>query len=211
MDIATFIFSDWAENTYILYDGTGEACIVDPGCNTPEEREQLTSYVTEAGLKPVHLLNTHCHIDHVLGNKYIAETYGLSLLSHRGEQMVLDNMVQLAAMYGVPYDPSPPISQFVEEGDVVRFGDTTLQVLFTPGHSPASISFYHEGSQQLIGGDVLFQGSIGRTDLPGGNLQTLLSSIKDKLYPLGDEVRVYSGHGPVTSIGIERKTNPFLV
>ena len=120
-------------------------------------------------------------------------------------------MVQLAAMYGVPYDPSPPISQFVEEGDVVRFGDTTLQVLFTPGHSPASISFYHEGSQQLIGGDVLFQGSIGRTDLPGGNLQTLLSSIKDKLYPLGDEVRVYSGHGPVTSIGIERKTNPFLV
>jgi len=184
---------------------------VDPGCNTPEERAQLTSYVTEAGLKPVHLLNTHCHIDHVLGNKYMADTYGLSLLSHRGEQMVLDNMIQLASMYGVPYEPSPPISQFVEEGDVVRFGDTTLKVLFTPGHSPASICFYHEASQQLIGGDVLFQGSIGRTDLPGGNLQTLLSSIKDKLYPLGDEVSVYSGHGPVTSIGIERRTNPFLV
>jgi len=211
MDIATFTFSAWAENTYILYDESLEACIVDPGCNSPAENKQLQDFIDSKGLKPVILLNTHCHIDHVLGNKFVAETYGLELTSHKGEQVVLDKMIDVTRMYNVEYQKSPDISIFLDEGDVLRFGNTELEVLFTPGHSPASISFFHRPSLQLIGGDVLFRGSIGRVDLPGGDLNTLLSNIKTKFFPLGDEVRVYSGHGPITTIGEERRSNPFLV
>ena len=195
----------------MIYDDTKSCCIVDPGCNTPAERELLDIFIQSNGLSPQHLLNTHCHIDHVLGNKYISEKYKLPLTSHRGEQIVLDNMVQVAQMYGVAYEAGPDISVFLAEGDVFTFGETTLEIYDTPGHSPASISFFHRDSQQVIAGDVLFKGSIGRTDLPGGNLETLLSSIREKLFPLGDEVVVYNGHGPETTIGEERRSNPFLV
>jgi len=142
---------------------------------------------------------------------FVSEKYGLELTSHKGEQIVLDKMVQMAAMYGVSYEVGPDISQFLDDGDMLTFGNSELGVLYTPGHSPASISFYHEPSKQLIAGDVLFRGSIGRTDLPGGSMETLLSSIRSKFFPLPDEVIVYSGHGPTTTIGVERRTNPFLV
>ena len=211
MELAQFTFSPWSENTYVLYDETGEACIVDPGCNSQDERNQLKDFIESKNLKPTVLVNTHCHIDHVLGNKFVAETYNLPLTAHKGEQIVLDNMVQLAMMYRTPYQKSPDITLFLDEGDQLRFGDTALEVLYTPGHSPASISFFHRESQQLLGGDVLFKGSIGRTDLPGGNLDTLLGHIRNKFFPLGDEVRVYSGHGPMTTIGEERRSNPFLI
>ena len=148
--------------------------------------------------------------DHVLGNKYVADKYKLKLISHKGEQIVLDNMENVARMYGISYIPSPDIAEFLDEGDLLEFGDTKLEVLFTPGHSPASISFFHKASKQLIAGDVLFQGSIGRTDLPGGDHATLIESIKQKLMPLGDDVVVYSGHGPSTTIGAEKQHNPFL-
>jgi len=211
MEIASFTFNSFAENTYLLYDQTKECCIVDPGCNDEGERSQLVAYIESKNLKPVRLVNTHCHIDHVLGNKYIAEKYDLPLISHKGEQVVLDNMENVARMYGIDYSPSPDISEYLDEGDILSFGETKLEVLFTPGHSPASISFFHRDSQQLIAGDVLFLGSIGRTDLPGGNHDTLIASIKNKLLPLGDDVNVYCGHGPSTNIGVERMSNPFLV
>jgi len=211
MKIAVFTFSSWSENTYVLYDDSKECCIVDPGCNDVSERNTLVAFVESHGLTPTKLVNTHCHIDHVLGNKFVAEKYSLDLIAHKGEQVVLDNMVQVAAMYGTPYEKSPDIKIFLDEGEYLSFGNTKLEVYFTPGHSPASISFFHRETQQLIAGDVLFKGSIGRTDLPGGNFDTLISSIKEKLYPLGDEVIVYNGHGPSTTIGEERRTNPFLV
>ena len=211
MKVHTFTFSDWQENTYILYDDTNQCIIIDPGCNNDRERNQLTQFVEGNNLVPVKLVNTHCHIDHVLGNKFVSEKYGLELTSHKGEQVVLDNMVQVAAMYGVSYEAGPNISQFLDQGDLLTFGNSALTVLYTPGHSPASISFYHKPSQQLIAGDVLFQGSIGRTDLPGGSMETLLSSIRTKFFPLPDEVIVYSGHGPTTTIGREKRSNPFLV
>ena len=211
MDIAHFTFSSWSENTYILYDESAEACIVDPGCNSLDEQNQLKTFIESKNLKPTVLVNTHCHIDHVLGNKFVSDTYNLPLTAHKGEVELLARMVDIAMMYGTPYEKSPDISLFLEEGDKLTFGNTALEVLFTPGHSPASISFYHRESKQLISGDVLFKGSIGRTDLPGGDLDTLLSHIKNKLIPLGDEVRVYSGHGPMTTIGEEKRSNPFLV
>ena len=210
MDIASFTFNDFSENTYILSDNTLQCCIIDPGCNTPDEESQLVNYIESNNLTPIKLVNTHCHIDHVLGNKYISEKYGLPLISHKGEQIVLDNMENVSRMYGIPYKVSPNITEYLEEGDFLKFGDTKLEVLFTPGHSPASISFYHAESKQLIAGDVLFQGSIGRTDLPGGDHATLIDSIKKKLFTLHDDVIVYSGHGPSTTIGSEKKHNPFL-
>jgi len=210
MEIAIFTFNPFAENTYIVYDDSKECAIFDPGCYDPGEHNQLTDFIESNGLKPVRLVNTHCHIDHVLGNKFVAEKYNLPLISHRGEAMVLSMQPQISIMYGLAYNPSPEITEFLEDGDELSFGNTTLKVLFTPGHSPASISFYNEESGIVIGGDVLFQGSIGRTDLPGGDFDTLAKSIKEKLYVLPDEVVVYSGHGPSTTIGEEKRTNPFV-
>ncbi|MBT8189831.1 MAG: MBL fold metallo-hydrolase [Bacteroidia bacterium] len=211
MYIKTFTFNDFQENTFILYDDTKECIIVDPGCNAPTERNALIRFIEENELKPVRLVNTHCHIDHVLGNAFVAKTYDLKLESHQGEKIVLDNMVMMANMYGIPYDRSPDIEVFPDEGQELTFGKTRLKILYTPGHSPASISFFHEASKQLIAGDVLFQRSIGRTDLPGGDFNTLINSIKSKYYPLGDDVVVYPGHGPTTTVGEERRMNPFLV
>lgn len=210
MQVAIFTVNPFQENTYILHDDTSECIIVDPGCSTSQEEQLITDYVTAQGLTPVCLVNTHCHIDHVLGNKYIAKRYSLELTSHRGEQMVLDMQPSVAAMYGLPYDPGPSISNYLDSGDKLDFGNSSLQVLFTPGHSPASISLYHEGTQQLIAGDVLFQQSIGRTDLPGGDFDTLIKSIKTEFWPLPDATVVYPGHGPSTTIGEERRSNPFL-
>lgn len=210
MQVAHFTFNEFSENTYILYDNTLECIIIDPGCNSKDEENQLSTFISSQSLKPVKLVNTHCHIDHVLGNKYVAEKYSLELLAHKGEQIVLDNMENIARMYGINYNLSPNIKSYIEEGEYLVFGETKLEVYFTPGHSPASVSFFHRESNQLIAGDVLFQNSIGRTDLPGGDYNTLIKSIKEKLFPLGDEVVVYSGHGSSTTIGHEKRMNPFL-
>ncbi len=211
MNVAQFTFNSFAENTFVLYDDSKECVIIDPGCNNPDEEAILSGFIQENNLTPTKLVNTHCHIDHVLGNQYVSEKYSLSLEAHKGEKAVLDNMQNVASLYGIPYTKSPEITIFLEEGDYLSFGHTRLEIYFTPGHSPASLSFFHRESKQLIAGDVLFQGSIGRTDLPGGNYDTLIDSIKTKILPLGDEVKVYCGHGPSTTVGIERKTNPFLV
>jgi len=210
MQVALFTFNPFSENTYILYDDSRECVIIDPGCFDQSEQNQLLAFIESNDLKPVKLVNTHCHIDHVLGNKFVSEKYNLPLVSHKGEQIVLDQYPNSAMKYGVPFEPSPDITEFLDEGDLLKFGNSELEVLFTPGHSPASISFFHKASKQLIAGDVLFQRSVGRADLPGGDFATLINSIKTKFFPLGDDVRVYPGHGPHTTIGEEKESNPFL-
>lgn len=209
--VAKFTFNPFQENTYVLYDDTKSCIIIDPGCYTAEEKQELKGFIEEKELKPVRLINTHCHLDHIFGNKFVADTYGLELEIHEGEVPVLEAVPMACQVYGLPLpEPSPTPTHFIEAGDVIEFGNTRLKTLFTPGHSPASISFYCAESKFVIAGDVLFYGSIGRTDLPGGNLGTLIQSIKTELFPLGDDVVVYSGHGPDTNIGFEKANNPFL-
>jgi glyoxylase-like metal-dependent hydrolase (beta-lactamase superfamily II) len=210
--VKTFEFNPFAENTYIVWDdATGECAIVDPGCYTPEERAVLQAFIVENGLKPVRLINTHCHLDHVFGNKFVADTWKLGLEIHRGELPVLEQFTQVCQMYGIPNaQPSPMPECFLEAGGVVAFGETRLDVLFTPGHSPASISFYCQQAGFVLAGDVLFFESIGRTDLPGGNFDTLMQSIRNQLFALPGETLVYSGHGPTTTIRHEQEYNPFL-
>lgn len=209
--VVRLTFNPFQENTYIVYDHTGECVIFDPGCFSQEEEAELSDRIESLKLRPVRLVNTHCHIDHVLGNRFVAGRYGLEPETHRGELPLLEAMPQQAMMFGMPVaGPSPAPGRFIEEGEWIAFGETRLRAIFTPGHSPASLSFFCEEDRFLIAGDVLFYGSIGRTDLPGGNFDTLINSIRHKLFPLGDDVRVYSGHGPETTIGFERRHNPFL-
>jgi hydroxyacylglutathione hydrolase len=210
MQIKSFTFNDFSENTYILYDETNECVIIDPGCNNQNEQNELLTFIREKNLKPIHLINTHCHIDHILGNHFVAEKFNLSLTAHKKETPVLEIGIQTALMYQIHYEKSPDIKVYIDEGDLISFGNSSLEVIFTPGHSPASISLLNKTNKVLICGDVLFQGSIGRTDLPGGNFETLTRVIKSKFFTLDEETVVYPGHGPSTSIGIEKRTNPFF-
>ena len=203
-------FGPFQENTYIVYDETLECVILDPGCCTERERWQLAHEITQLGLKPVRLLNTHCHIDHIPGNPFVANTYGLGLEIHRQEVEILANAPLFADMFQIEVPEQPPVSAFINEGDEIHFGNTVFKVLFTPGHSPGSICFYNEKEHYVISGDVLFRLSIGRYDLPGADGKTLYESITKKMMTLPDDVTVYSGHGPETTIGYERGHNPFL-
>ena len=210
MKIQSFTFNAFDENTYILYDDTKACIIIDPGCSNEDENREISDFISANHLIPVKLINTHCHIDHILGNKFISSKYVLKLTAHKKEAQVLSFGIQTAMMYQISYDPSPEIEIFIDEGDIITFGNTTMHVLFTPGHSPASISLLNKEEKILISGDVLFQGSIGRTDLPGGDFETLTRVIKTKFFTLPDETIVYSGHGAPTKVGIEKRTNPFF-
>lgn len=210
LKIKSFEFSPIQENTYILYNQFNECIIIDPGCYYPEEKDELAAFITSSGLKPVKLMNTHCHLDHVFGNKFVADTYGLTLHLHEKELPVLSFAAASGLMYNLPFDNYTGDYTFLDEGDEVALGEDKLTVLFTPGHSPASICFYCKAQNFVIGGDVLFRQSIGRTDLPGGDFDTLINSIRTKLFVLPDETIVHSGHGPETTIGFEKKHNPFL-
>ncbi len=209
--VAKFTFNPFQENTYVVYDQSGECVLFDPGCYTAAEKEELRNFLATNGLRPVRLINTHCHIDHVFGNRFVADEYKLELEIHRDELPVLEAVPQVAAFYGLPKpEPSPKPTRFLEAGTTMTFGETTMDILLTPGHSPASLSFFCKEDKFVIAGDVLFRNSIGRTDLPGGDYNTLIHSIRTKLFPLGDEVRVFSGHGEDTTIGYERRHNPFF-
>lgn len=210
MTVSGFTFNAFSENTYLLHDATGQCVVVDPGCYSRAEQTALREFIEAEGLQVVLLLNTHCHIDHVLGNQFILDTYKVPFLIHEADLSVLRAVPTYAANYGFPqYTPAEPTG-FLTPGEPLTFGETELQVLFTPGHAPGHVVFYHAPSHTLIGGDVLFRGSIGRTDLPGGDYATLIESVKSQLFTLPDEVTVYPGHGPATSIGVERSTNPFF-
>jgi hydroxyacylglutathione hydrolase len=208
--VKVFIFGPFQENTYVLFDSTKECVIIDPGCYDDKERNELAHFISDYHLKPVLLLNTHGHIDHVIGNRFVFDKYGLLPQIHKEDLPALKSLLTVAKLYNLNAVESTNPEVFLEEGDEVKFGNSTLRVLFTPGHSPGSICFVYDPQKIIIGGDVLFYGSIGRTDLPGGSHQTLLNSIHTKLLPLEDEFRVYSGHGPDTTIGEEKRSNPFL-
>jgi len=205
-----FTFNPFAENTYVLSNEKADALIIDPGCYFTEEENTLRNFVGTNALKPVQLLNTHCHLDHVFGNQWVHKTYGLELYLHRGEQKVLDYAPVAGNMYGLHFTGYKGLIHYLNEGEEIVFGNDKLKILLTPGHSPASICFYCEAQNFLIGGDVLFYESIGRFDLPGGNEQQLYNSIREKLYVLPDETIVYAGHGEPTTIGHEKKHNPFV-
>lgn len=209
LHVQSFVFNPFQENTFVLFDETKECIIVDPGCSDEAERAQLKAFLDHHKLKVKLLLNTHCHIDHVLGNRFVRQTYKVNLLIHRLEEPVLKAQEVFAPSYGFYDFTHQPPDAYLEEGDVVTFGNQSLSVIFVPGHSPGHVAFYDEKNRILIGGDVLFYNSIGRSDLPGGNHEQLINSIHSKLFVLPDQVRVYPGHGPETTIGFEKKTNPF--
>lgn len=211
LQIHKFTFNPYQENTHIVSDATGACVIIDPGCYTQTEETMLSNYISQQNLKVEILLNTHGHIDHMLGNYFVKETYQVPFITHQKVIGELEATQSYGAMMGLNPTPSPAPDQLVDHGDTVSFGETTFEVFFTPGHSPGHISFFHRESANLFSGDVLFQGSIGRTDLPGGSYPVLMQSIFDHLLPLGDAVTVHCGHGPATTIGHERTHNMFIL
>lgn len=210
MQTVIFTVNPFQENSIVVYDETNECAIIDPGFSNQQEQEELVKFIESHQLKPVLLLNTHCHIDHILGNRFVADKYKLDLQIHRLDLPLLEAAKSYAHLYGLNYDPSPEPKHFFEEGDTLNFGKSELEILHLPGHAPGHVIFIHRDSKTIIGGDVIFSGSIGRTDLPGGNHDDLLNSIRTKLFSLPDDFTVYPGHGPNTSVGIEKSTNPFF-
>jgi hydroxyacylglutathione hydrolase len=211
LKVHSFTFNPYQENTYLLSDPDGATAIVDPGCYSASEQQALDAYLAEQGLHVELLLNTHGHIDHMLGNAHVKQTYGVPFATHPTVIQELAMAPTWGQAMGLSVAPSPQPDQLLQEGDVIAFGQVELEVLFVPGHSPGHIAFYHRPSFQLFSGDVLFQGSIGRVDLPGGDFDTLMQSIAQKVLPLSDEVKVYCGHGPTTTVGAERRSNPFIL
>lgn len=209
LSVYRFTFNPFQENTYVVHDGS-QAILIDPGCWNSSEEHELESYLAHNGLTPVRLVLTHAHLDHVFGNAWVHKRYGLAPWMHPADLPLLDMAPRQGRMYGVPCEPSPEPEGFLEAGDTIALGNDELRVLFVPGHAPGHIALYCKGQRFVIGGDVLFRNSIGRTDLPGGDLDTLLASIRNELFPLGDDVKVYCGHGPETTIGQEKRDNPFL-
>ena len=210
LTVQPFTFNPVQENTYVVYNEKGECCIIDPGCYFAAEEKALTDFIEHNNLKPTLLLNTHCHLDHIFGNRFVHKKYNLLLHLHRLEKPVLEYGPTSGQAWGMPFDNYDAEMIFLDEGQTVRIGDEELAILFTPGHSPGSISFYSKAHKFVIAGDVLFLGSVGRTDLPGGDFTILEESIKTKLYTLPEDVIVHPGHGESTTIGDEIKTNPFV-
>lgn len=209
LQVKKFTFNPFAENTYVLFDSTKECIIIDPGCYEKAEEKELVDYIESNMLVVKKLINTHCHIDHVLGNAFVKKKFKVLLHIHPIEESLLRAVSSYASNYGFfQYQNSTP-DVFLKEDEFVEFGDQKLKILFVPGHSPGHIAFYDAASKTLIGGDVLFENSIGRSDLPGGNFNMLINSIHEKFFTLPDNVTVYCGHGEETSIGFEKKTNPF--
>ena len=208
--LKSFTFNPVQENTYLLYNEHKECIIIDPGCYYEHEKEELKSFINLNKLQPKFLLNTHCHLDHVFGNKFIAEEYKLTLNTHLLEKEILEMAPASGLMFNLPFDNYQGDVIYLKEGDVISLGDDELEVIHAPGHSPGSVCFYCQKKNFLIGGDVLFQNSIGRTDLPYGDHDALIKNIKEKLFKLPPDVTVYPGHGPETTIGSEIEGNPYL-
>ena len=208
--IKTFIFSPFSENTYVISDETKEAVIVDPGCLAQDEKEELNAYIQLENLKPVALLQTHAHLDHVFGSAYVKRKYGVKMYLHKKDLPILADVELRCKTWGIPgYEPVEA-DESLDGGDSFKFGNTKLDVVFVPGHAPGHIAFINREEKYIIGGDCLFKGSIGRTDLPFCSTADLMNSIKTKFFTLPDEFTVYSGHMEETTIGEEKRTNPFF-
>ncbi len=211
VSIASFCFNAFQENTYVVYVPNGDCWIIDPGCYTPAEQEELRQFIADQQLTPSLLINTHCHLDHIFGNAWVKATWDIPLCAHRLEEPVLAAAPRVAEAYGIPMTTSPGIDRYLEAGEQLIMADTAFDVHFVPGHAPGHIALYTAGNRWVIAGDVLFQRSIGRTDLPGGDYDTLMQSIAREMMTLPDETKVYCGHGPTTTIGEERQMNPFIL
>ena len=211
LNIKKFTFNPVEVNAIILWDETLECVLIDPACYYPEEEQQLKQFVESNKLKPVRLLNTHGHFDHLMGNRFIKKTWGLKCEIHEDDNFLVQLAPAQAMKFGIEMNEAPSCGEFLSDGDVLAFGNSELKVIHVPGHSPGGVAFFSEADQLLISGDILFFRSIGRTDLPMGNFNLLISGIKEKLMVLNDKVKVYCGHGPETTIGSEKKNNPYLV
>lgn len=208
--IKRFVFNPFQENTYVLSDNTNECIIIDPGMDGENEESQLMDYIDANKLTPVLLVNTHAHIDHILGNSFVANHYNVNLAAHKDCVHFIERAKGQAVMFGMQMNETKSIDQFLNEEKHLEFGNSSLQVLHTPGHADGSLCFYSEKDGFVITGDVLFNQSIGRTDLPTGNYDVLQKSIWEKLFTLPDDTTAYSGHGPETKIGFEKLHNPFV-
>jgi glyoxylase-like metal-dependent hydrolase (beta-lactamase superfamily II) len=210
MHLKVFTFNPFQENTYLLWDDSGKGVIVDPGNSHTREDDELVEAVENLGLKPVAIWLTHAHADHVCGTAFLARRFQLPVAVHPQDVRLLENAPFFATLFGFSMEVPPRPSLLVEEGRNMRFGNTSLEVRHIPGHSPGHVVYIHHESRQVLAGDVLFRESIGRTDLPGGNHELLISGIRQKLLTLPDNYVVWAGHGPATTIGHERRFNPFL-
>ncbi len=211
MFIKLFVFNDFRENTYLLYDESLVAIVVDPGMNDDEERKAFDTFVQKKNLQIKSIINTHCHIDHVLGCKYLKEKYNIPFYIHKNEAEVLEGVEHFGLFLGIETERPPMPDGFFSEDDMLSSGNTRLKVIFVPGHTPGGVAFYCAEDNVLITGDTLFRGSIGRTDFPGGDHNTLINSIKTNIMTLPGNVTVLPGHGPSTTIEEERNSNPFLM
>ncbi len=208
--IQQFIFNEFQTNCYVLYDDSGEAIIIDGAVNSERELNELTSFFEEKNLNLKYILNTHGHLDHVCGNSYLKPIYKKDIISHKADDVLIENAQEHARQFYMEIKQPPKPDKHIEENDIVSFGNTKLKVLLIPGHTPGSIALYSEEDNFVITGDALFQGSIGRTDLPSGSYNQLINSISTKLFTLPDKTVVLPGHGNQTSIGYEKVNNPFF-
>lgn len=208
--VAVLVFNPFQENTYIVSDDTGECIVIDAGNYSPAEDKKITDYITEKGLKPVMAVNTHGHVDHILGVQYVKETFGVPFALHGEDRFLVDSCREHGKIYGFDVKEIPAVDIDLKNEGRIKFGDTVLDVIHTPGHSPGHVCLYSPENKILFSGDTLFRESIGRTDLPGGDYSWIMKSIMQKLLPLGGDVNFYPGHGPASSIGHEMMYNPFI-
>ncbi len=208
--VQKFVFNPFQENSYILYDETGDCLLVDLGSYTVDEKKEVLFFIENNKLKPVMIVNTHCHVDHLLGNSFFKNKLKVPFAAHADDEFMIERAVELGSVFGFEVEEPPVPDLYLEEGRDITFGSSSIEIIHVPGHSPGSVALYSSKDAFLIAGDVLFQGGIGRSDLPGGDHDTLIRSIKEKLLVLPPDVTVYSGHGPETTIGEEKRSNPFL-
>ena len=210
LKVEKFVVNPLQENTFVLSDETGECIFVDPGFYFEVEHNEIKDYISENEFKPVMIANTHCHFDHIMGVEFLREEYKVPFYAHPDDAFWVEKAIEQGQMYGFEMEPVQAPDNFYRENESLRFGNSELEIIHVPGHSPGHVVFYSPKNKILIGGDVLFYGSIGRTDLPGGDYSTLISGIKNKLFTLPDQTKVFCGHGPETTLGFEKKHNPFL-
>ena len=211
LKIKSFTFNPYQENTYLIFDDSKEAVVIDPGNYEAYENELISKFIDENKLQLKKIILTHCHIDHCLGNKYLNEKYGAELLIPFDERDLYKNVENIATLFGFANYSHLDENEYLKEKDKIEFGDIKLDVLFLPGHSPGHLAFYFKNDNVCFSGDVLFYNSIGRTDLPGGDHDTLINSIKNKLFLLNSNTIIYPGHGQKTILKNEMKDNPFLI
>jgi glyoxylase-like metal-dependent hydrolase (beta-lactamase superfamily II) len=205
-----FVFNSFGVNTYVLSDDTGKCLVIDPACQSKQEESQLAAYITGNNLEPVGMVNTHFHIDHIVGNTFICNTFNLRPQCHKSSKLFWETATEFGSVFGLSVENVIIPTDFISEGDRISFGNSFVDVLYTPGHADGSVCLINHAERYVIAGDVLFRDSIGRTDLPTGNFDVLHQSITTKLFTLPDDYTVYPGHGPETTIGYEKMNNPFI-